>query len=578
MWVVSCVAPPGLLHQDVQRGGSTRKQRGSQQSSGREGSHQAIPIGAGPGQAMLQVTALPPQLRLGARQTMVQVMGLQPQPPHEPSQALVQVASPLPQMHHGVSQAFVQVACLQTQPLLGAGQAMAPIVGSPPLPQRQAKRPRHARRTKKNKKKKRQNTRRKRTKRSSHSSTPSHVPTVAPTSPPRSTPKSVGATTPGGQTTSSGQSLPPGQSELDTSDPAAPTSPSHFAGRSEAPDLESLFEKSKDVPRQHHGDFGVSWPAADECDAQLVATVRAQIQAFLRMDFENGEVAVDNWPRLLRAAYPPQGPQWRGAGCQPLALPRGKDLEEMLLVLVMRTYRNRAMPGGQCRRVSSIEYFSGLAALTRAHLARGLQASRFDKVHGEHHDCLTPLGLAGWLDENAFTVEHALEWLGTQCSSWVVVCRCQSQRTSANGFWGNTGREFVRKGNEQMIITSLIFLVACLRQNLPVLEQPLNSVMPRARPLLTVFQFVGASKTVTYLASFGGETVKPLQLWHVGPAYGALRRAYPIRFKAKFALVNRRGKRFSGKKGILKASQAYPPAFGAAVAAITDRVQRGHTP
>ena len=390
-------------------------------------------------------------------------------------------------------------------------------------------------------------------------------------------PEGVGATTPGGQTTSSGQPLPQGQSELDTSGPVTPTFPSHSAGSSEASDFESLFEKSKDVPRQRDGEFGMSWPAADECDPQLVATVRARIQAFLRMDFENGEVATENWLRLLRAAYPPQGPRWKGAGFKALNPSPAQDLEEMLLVLVMRTYRNRAMPGGLCRMVSSIEYFSGMAALTRAHLARGLQASRFDRAHGEHHNCLTPVGLAGWLDENGFTVQDALEWFGTQCSSWVVVCRAQSKRNSANGFLGDTGREFVRKGNEQMIITSLIFLVACLQQNSPVLEQPLGSVMPRARPLQTVLEFLGASKTVTYLARFGGETVKPLQLWHVGPAYGALRRSYPIRFRAKVSLVKKHGKRFTGKKGILKASQAYPPAFGAAVAAITDDVQRGRT-
>ena len=69
--------------------------------------------------------------------------------------------------------------------------------------------------------------------------------------------------------------------------------------------------------------------------------------------------------------------------------------------------------------------------------------------------------------------------------------------------------------------------------------------------------------------------MKPLQLWHVEPAYGALRRAYPIKFAAKIGLVKRHGKRFTGKKGILKASQAYTPAFGAAVAAITDRVLSG---
>jgi len=356
--------------------------------------------------------------------------------------------------------------------------------------------------------------------------------------------------------------------------------PRQAAGSPATPGLESnAFAMSKDR-RLCRGDPGASWPAADECDPQVVATVRTQIKDFLLKDSEDGGAASRNWPRLLQAAYPPHGPCWRAAASEeptlneaaPAASQGESTLEEMLLILVMRTYRAREKPERQARPAAAIEYFAGKAAVTRERLALGLPATRFDKEYGDHHDCLTAAGLALWLDELAFTIAGSLQWFGTQCSSWVILCISVSRRNAENGFWGDTSRGFVRQGNEQMIITSLIFFVAWLLQNSPVLEQPQTSVMCHARPMCTVLEFIGATRTATYLSQFGGCTMKPLQLWHVGPAYGALSRPYPIKFVAKTTLVKRlAGNRFSGKRHQLKASQAYPPAFGVAVAAITDR-------
>ena len=342
-------------------------------------------------------------------------------------------------------------------------------------------------------------------------------------------------------------------------------------GRQPSPDLAQNFAESKNHNRQSDP-WLRSWPTVEECDPCVMACVRSKISALLDADVAEGGRAATLWPRLLRGAYPPHGPQCQGV----LAAPQGtSDLGDMLFALAMRTYRNRGLPEFQRVRVEAIEYFAGRAAVTEAHLARGILASRFDIAYHSGHDCLTDAGLSLWLDELAFTPIGSLLWFGTQCSSWVMMCRKQSMRSEKNGYWGDTSRPFVSKGNMQMVVTSLVMFVGCLLSNTPMLEQPLNSVMVKARPLSTVLSVVGAHRTVTYLGAFGGETMKPLQIWHVAKSYGELRRPRPSKFTPQAQLVKRHGDRsFSGVKGPLKASQAYPPAFAVSVAAITHRSLR----
>ncbi len=105
--------------------------------------------------------------------------------------------------------------------------------------------------------------------------------------------------------------------------------------------------------------------------------------------------------------------------------------------------------------------------------------------------------------------------------------------------------------------------------NEPVLEQPLTSCMPLAKPLATVLRFCGAARTSTWLGAYGGATAKPLQCWHCSPHFASLKRKLPGGFKARFSLVMKRGRRFTGRKGVMKASQAYTSEFGAAVAKCT---------
>ena len=162
------------------------------------------------------------------------------------------------------------------------------------------------------------------------------------------------------------------------------------------------------------------------------------------------------------------------------------------------------------------------------------------------------------------TAYGTLCWLGTQGSSFVKICVSQSQRRADNGFVGDETKEFVRDGNHQQLVASLIIFVSWCIGGRPVLEQPVSSVLPLISPMKEVLAFVGARRTVTWLGQFGGATPKPIQLWHCDPVHGKLRRRRPSR--TLDTLVKRWGKRFRGKSGPMKKSQKYPHIFGQAVA------------
>ncbi len=363
-------------------------------------------------------------------------------------------------------------------------------------------------------------------------------------------------------------------------------------------DLHNRFEISKAPECRRQSTF-LRFPVLGELNQSAVHKAEQVIRAFLAQDMSRDGFANAEWSGLLMRAYPPLGPQEGCLGVEPSASVEGAaredlspepqaasrgttniGLEKMLLLLVMRCWRNRATQGFEDNvAIHMVEYFAGAAGLTLEHIRQGLRASRFDVSYSPLHNCLTAQGVRHWTDELAMTCAKALCWFGTQCSSWVVMCRKQSQRVEQNGFRGNTSRHFVQVGNQHMVLTSMLYFVSHVLGNEPVLEQPLNSCMPRARPLETVLKFCGASRCNTWLGAYGGETAKPLQLWHCAKEFASLKRKLDCRFKPRFSLVSRKGRRFSGKKGVMKASQTYTTEFGAAVARCTVRLmQQGSSP
>lgn len=102
------------------------------------------------------------------------------------------------------------------------------------------------------------------------------------------------------------------------------------------------------------------------------------------------------------------------------------------------------------------------------------------------------------------------------CSSFVPLCVSQSMRYEENLFYGNRGRPWVEEGNMQQEVTAITIFFSFLLGCIPVLEQPTGSVLPKLPSLRNVFAYFDFTKTVTYMGSFAGPTMKPLQIWHRG--------------------------------------------------------------
>ena len=292
----------------------------------------------------------------------------------------------------------------------------------------------------------------------------------------------------------------------------------------------------------------IQFPSQAEVD--LFPEVRESVQAFLSA--EKG-LAKRHWAKLIRRAYPEL---------------KCETLENMLVNLVVRAYliRHTLLLTRPARLHDFIEYCSGQGNLTLECLKSFLKGLAFDRLYSKDHDMCTGLGLRCWLDALAECNFQALAWFGTRCSSWVGLCRRQHGRKAANGYWGNREKSFVRTGNLQMVVTSLVMAIGHWSGVNPVLEAPTTSAMPRAEPLCSVLQFINASKHVVWLGAFSGESPKPLQIWS-RQDLSALQHGRPSSHRFS-KLCNTKGKSYSGNRKALHRSQAYTREFGKAVAGV----------
>ncbi len=287
---------------------------------------------------------------------------------------------------------------------------------------------------------------------------------------------------------------------------------------------------------------------------EAIFIAATEVRGFMMQAAQWEEVWVD----MLVAAYP----EWRG-----------ESLERMLLSFVVRNIQLRCPCNNAGRVWQVLEFWAGSGNLTMEHVRLGFSCARFDLAYAPSHDCTSGSGLRLWLEALCRVQPGGLVWCGTQCSSFLFLCMAQSQRRPANGWWGDESRAFVRSGNAQMLVCSLLVFVADLLGASVVLEQPQMSVLWRLEPLRSVLRWVGAEFTCTWLGQFGAETPKPLRLWHTDIEYRDLRRPRPggqLR-RRLVALTTRKGKRFTGRRTGLKQSQVYPPPFAEAVAQVTAR-------
>lgn len=277
-----------------------------------------------------------------------------------------------------------------------------------------------------------------------------------------------------------------------------------------------------------------------------LVSLEHNINKFLLLDQQINDGHIFNvWPAILSMCYP---------------FLAHKHLRDCLIIVVLRGWHNKM----KLNAYHFVEVFAGCANLTLELLRGGYRGSAFDIVFESCHNALSRNGLRLLLDAITSLREGGLVWIATQCSSFVVLCRHQSQRCEANGFLGNTQRPFVVLGNHLMEISCILFLVAHLVGLHVVIEQPGSSVMPLCRSMRSVLEVTTSRKFSTYMGSFNGPSVKPLQLWSPWPKVALLEREKPVGIVTD-PLVIHHGDQFTGCKDKLAESQQYTCEFGQAV-------------
>ena len=149
------------------------------------------------------------------------------------------------------------------------------------------------------------------------------------------------------------------------------------------------------------------------------------INQFLRCDdaMNHGRVA-KLWPCVLNLCYPSIA---------------GLSLCKKLCCLILRGIRNQSLDG-----VSHFcEVFAGAGHLSRVLLRDGFFGSAFDICWSSNHNALDCKGFTLLMEALLTLRKRGLLWLGTPCSSFTVLCRCQSARAESNSYIGHLLAEFV---------------------------------------------------------------------------------------------------------------------------------------
>ena len=314
-------------------------------------------------------------------------------------------------------------------------------------------------------------------------------------------------------------------------------------------------DESWSLPVDMHGDwtFGSS-----RCRAKLEDTILKLIQCD---ESSNNGLISARWPTILTAAFPEMD---------------GWPLQRMLVGICLRAWKNRKE--GRGADLKCVEYFAGSGQLTKEFLRAGKKSVALDRLYSRDHDVSHGPGVRLWLDAMCCTAPSALTWFGTQCSSFVLLCHTQAQRLPSNGFWGDTGRDFIQEGNHVMDVTAMLFFISFLLLNVPVLEQPWNSVLPKVSSLALVLRLTQAQQVKTYGAAFGTDSLKPWQLWSSAQAVESLARSRPNVASEALVTHDYSSGQFTGIKDALKASEWYPANFGKAVVDMMDLHSRSLQP
>lgn len=237
-----------------------------------------------------------------------------------------------------------------------------------------------------------------------------------------------------------------------------------------------------------------------------------------------------------------------------------------LLLEVLQHVQNFDGP----RDLDAVEYMAGEAQISHAVARRGLNSVAYDKVyHHRLNDINTKEGFHVALELALRVSRHGCVWCAPVCSSWTWIGRAGSGRTARKAH-GNPGVPRVRAGNAMVVRLVILMIVVWLRGVHIFVENPMSTVVHYFSPFREVVETLLVHKITVYLSAYGAPSRKAVTLWSTTPMVKTLRRA-PGEAKERLSIRGEDGA-VTGCRAALKSSQAYPKAFGEAVAAIIRQI------
>lgn len=227
------------------------------------------------------------------------------------------------------------------------------------------------------------------------------------------------------------------------------------------------------------------------------------------------------------------------------------------------------------RDLDCVELWSGVGAVCGAAKVAGFRSEAFDmnRLGAVDEDILTEFGFHKALALVLRLKPRGLLWMAPVCSSWLFLNLINTQRQ--HWIWGNTSYRPVRQGNDMAITAAFLYVVAAKRGVAAAMENPAASWFFKFPPVLLAGKLVGAHACVTPRCAWSSEVpgrrfLKRYKLLATGAWIYRLHAACPCRNRGHLSLVSVRcsssgKKRVTGRRSLLIASAAYPPALGKAI-------------
>jgi hypothetical protein len=226
--------------------------------------------------------------------------------------------------------------------------------------------------------------------------------------------------------------------------------------------------------------------------------------------------------------------------------------------------------------LGSLEFFAGDMAVTHAHQARGLPSVGYDIRHDPvHMNFMSATGYVNALRLALSCADMAQNSNGPVCSSFVWVSRASTGRSVWNPLGKPKTSPSVAMGNEMVSRLMLLLLIMKAKGCFTITEQPKGSLMEQHPRFVWFNRRVPLFRKYVAMKWYGAPSVKGTWLYSWHPSVldtiddpPLLRPNTAPSVKLVTESVDASGRRRVHGGAVLKSSQAYPPAYGAAVASI----------